>query len=74
MSSCRTIGQNEDPELSINRALEQYVKLGFTECWINQRLKSIEIRKELTDELNLIQTMSDIISYQTEDGSTKIQV
>ncbi len=64
----------QDPELSIDRALEQYVKLGYTESWINQRLKSIEIRKELTDEWNLIQTMSDIIIYQTEDGSTKIQV
>jgi hypothetical protein len=40
----------QDPELSIDRALEQYVKLGYTESWISQRLKSIEIRKELTDE------------------------
>jgi hypothetical protein len=40
----------QDPELSIDRALEQYSKLGYTESWINQRLKSIEIRKELTDE------------------------
>lgn len=64
----------QDPELSIERALEQYVKLGYTESWINQRLKSIEILKELTDEWNLIQTMSDIIIYQTEDGCTEIQV
>ena len=40
----------QDPELSIDRGLEQYVKLGYTETWINQLLKSIEIRKELTDE------------------------
>jgi hypothetical protein len=40
----------QDPELSIDRALEQYLKLGYTESWINQRQKSIEICKELTDE------------------------
>ncbi|WP_136668841.1 BRO family protein [Flavobacterium sp. H122] len=40
----------QDPELSIDRALEQYLALGYSENWINQRLKSIEIRKELTDE------------------------
>ena len=40
----------QDPELRIDRALEQYMKLGYSEIWINQRLKSIEIRKELTDE------------------------
>nr|WP_295934852.1 Bro-N domain-containing protein [uncultured Dyadobacter sp.] len=39
-----------DPELTIDRALEQYLNLGYSESWINQRLKSIEIRKELTDE------------------------
>jgi hypothetical protein len=40
----------QDPELSIDRALEQYMNMGYSEKWINQRLKSIEIRKELTDE------------------------
>jgi hypothetical protein len=44
------LDEMQDPELSIDRALEQYVKLGYTESWINQRLKSIEIRKELKDE------------------------
>jgi len=44
------INEMQDPELSIDRALEQYLKLGYSEDWINQRLKSIEIRKELTDE------------------------
>ncbi|MFZ1720716.1 MAG: BRO family protein [Candidatus Moraniibacteriota bacterium] len=39
-----------DPELAINRALNSYLKKGYSENWINQRLKSIEIRKALTDE------------------------
>jgi hypothetical protein len=37
------------PELSIERALENYMKFGYSENWINQRLRSIEVRKELTD-------------------------
>src|SRR4030066_391722 len=44
------LDEMQDPELTIDRALEQYLKLGYSENWINQRLKSIEIRKELTDE------------------------
>ncbi|MCC7454319.1 MAG: Bro-N domain-containing protein [Crocinitomix sp.] len=44
------IDEMQDPELTIDRALEQYMQLGYSENWINQRLKSIEIRKELTDE------------------------
>ena len=44
------LDEMQDPELSIDRALEQYIKLGYSENWINQRLKSIEIRIELTDE------------------------
>lgn len=44
------LDEMQDPELSIDRALEQYLKLGYSESWINQRLKSIEIRKELTNE------------------------
>ena len=40
----------QDPELTIDRAMEQYLRMGYSESWINQRLKSIEIRKELTDE------------------------
>ena len=39
-----------DPEISINRAVENYRKKGYTEAWINQRLRTIEMRKELTDE------------------------
>jgi hypothetical protein len=44
------LDEMQDPELSIDRALEQYLQLGYSENWINQRLKSIEIRKELADE------------------------
>jgi len=44
------IEETQDPEKSIDRAMENYLKLGYTKEWINQRLKSIEIRKELTDE------------------------
>jgi hypothetical protein len=42
--------ETQDPEKSIDRAMENYLKLGYSKEWINQRLKSIEIRKELTDE------------------------
>jgi hypothetical protein len=45
--------ENEDPELSIDRALEAYLAKGYSKEWINQRLKSIEVRKELTDEWEL---------------------
>ncbi len=38
----------QNPELTIDRALEQYLQLGYSESWINQRLKSIDIRNELT--------------------------
>lgn len=44
------LDEMQDPELTIDRALEEYMRLGYSENWINQRLKSIEIRKELTDE------------------------
>lgn len=44
------IEEIEDPELAFNRAMENYLKKGYSKEWINQRLKSIEIRKELTDE------------------------
>ena len=40
----------QDPELTIDRAMFQYKQLGYSDSWINQRLKSIEIRKDLTDE------------------------
>lgn len=73
------IDEMQDPELSIDRALEQYMKLGYSEKWINQRLKSIEIRKELTDEWKKrglkegvqFATLTDIITKTWSDKSTK---
>ncbi len=44
------IEESQDPEKSIDRAMENYLKLGYSKEWINQRLKSIEVRNELTDE------------------------
>jgi hypothetical protein len=73
------LDEMQDPELSIDRALEQYMKLGYSEKWINQRLKSIEIRKELTDEWKKrglkegvqFATLTDIITKAWSDKSTK---
>lgn len=42
------LDEMQDPELTIDRALEQYLRLGYSENWINQRLKSIDIRKEVS--------------------------
>lgn len=69
----------QDPELSIDRALEQYLNLGYSENWINQRLKSIEIRKELTDEWKKrglkegvqFATLTDIITRAWSDKTTR---
>ena len=44
------IEETEDPELAFDRAMETYLAKGYSKEWINQRLKSIEVRKELTDE------------------------
>jgi hypothetical protein len=44
------IDETVDPELSIDRAIQSYRRLGYSESWINQRIKSIEVRKALTDE------------------------
>ena len=44
------LDETVDPELSIDRAIQNYRKLGYSESWINQRIKSIEVRKALTDE------------------------
>lgn len=73
------LDEMQDPELSIDRALEQYMKLGYSESWINQRLKSIEIRKELTDEWKKrglkegvqFTTLTDIITKAWSDKTTK---
>lgn len=69
----------QDPELAIDRALAQYLQLGYSENWINQRLKSIEIRKELTDEWKnrglkegvQFAILTDIISKAWSDRTTK---
>jgi len=47
------IEETEDPELAFDRAMETYLKKGYSKNWINQRIKSIEVRKELTDEWEL---------------------
>lgn len=47
------LDQMQDPELSINQALLDYKRLGYSDNWINQRIKTIEIRKDLTDEWKL---------------------
>jgi hypothetical protein len=73
------LDEMQDPELSIDRALEQYLKLGYSENWINQRLKSIEIRKELTDEWKSkglkegvqFATLTDIITKAWAEKTTK---
>lgn len=44
------LDQMQDPELSIRQAMVDYKRLGYSDNWINQRLKSMEVRKELTDE------------------------
>ena len=44
------IDQMQDPELDIQQAVADYKRLGYSDAWINQRIKSIEVRKELTDE------------------------
>ena len=71
------LDQLQDPELSIEQALADYKRLGYSDNWINQRLKSIEIRKDLTDEWKRhglkegvqFATLTDII-YSTWSGMT----
>lgn len=48
------IDETEDPELAIDRAMKTYLKKGYSKDWINQRIKTIEVRKELTDEWNRV--------------------
>ena len=48
--AAKRIDQIQDPELSIDQAIADYRRLGYSEAWINQRIKSIEVRKHLTDE------------------------
>ncbi len=71
------LDQMQDPELSIQQAMMDYKRLGYSDNWINQRLKSIEIRKDLTDEWKRhglqegvqFATLTDII-YKTWAGKT----
>ena len=71
------LDEMQDPEQGIQRALMEYRALGYSENWINQRLKSIEIRKDLTDEWKKhglkegiqFATLTDII-YKTWAGKT----
>lgn len=74
------LNQLQDPELSIQQALRDYKRLGYSDNWINQRLKSIEIRKDLTDQWDQhgvqegqeYATLTDII-YQAWSGKTARQ-
>lgn len=69
----------QDPELSIGQAMMDYKRLGYSDNWINQRLKSIEIRKDLTDQWKLhnveegvqYATLTDIIYQQWTGKSAK---
>ena len=72
------IDQIQDPELSIQQAMTDYKRLGYSEQWINQRLKSIEVRKELTDEWQRrgiegqqYATLTDIITQEWSGLTTK---
>jgi len=69
----------DDPELGIDRMLEYYHRKGYSTNWINQRLKSIEVRKELTDEWEQrgvkqgqeYATLTDIITHGWSGLTTK---
>ena len=73
------LDEMQDPELTIDRALKEYMQLGYSENWINQRLKSIEIRKDLTNEWKKrglkegvqFATLTDIITKAWSDKTTR---
>lgn len=73
------LDQMQDPELSIEQAMTDYRRLGYSENWINQRIKTIEIRKELTDEWKRcgleegvqFATLTDIIYKTWSDHTAK---
>jgi len=75
----RRIDQMQDPELSIEQAVRDYKRLGYSNEWINQRIKSIEVRKELTDEWARTgvepglqyATLTDIITREWSGMTTK---
>ena len=73
------LDQMQDPELSIDQAIMDYKRLGYSDAWINQRIKSIEVRKELTDEWNRTgvqmgleyASLTDIITKEWSGLTTK---
>ena len=73
------IDQMQDPELSIDQAIIDYKRLGYSDAWINQRIKSIEVRKELTDEWQRtgvqegmeFASLTDIITREWSGFTTK---
>lgn len=73
------IEQMQDPEMSIEQAITDYKRLGYSEQWINRRVKSIEVRKELTDEWGRsgvkegmeYATLTDIITREWSGMTTK---
>ena len=73
------LDQMQDPELSIEQAIMDYKRLGYSDAWINQRIKFIEVRKELTDEWNRTgvqvgqqyATLTDIITKEWSGLTTK---
>lgn len=73
------LDEMQDPELTIDKALDDYLQMGYSENWINQRLKSIEVRKDLTDEWKKkgykegvqFATLTDIITKGWSDKTTK---
>lgn len=73
------LDQMQDPELSIEQAIVDYRRLGYSEAWINQRIKSIEVRKELTDEWKRtgvqegleFASLTDIITREWSGFTTK---
>lgn len=73
------LDQLQDPELSIDQAIVDYKRLGYSDAWINQRIKSIEVRKELTDEWKRTgvqegleyASLTDIITHEWSGFTTK---
>ncbi len=72
------IDQMQDPELSIEQAMRDYKRMGYSDNWINQRIKTIEVRKELTDEWqrcgikgNQYATLTDIITGEWSGYTTR---
>ena len=76
--AAQRLDQMQDPEKSIDQAMRDYMRLGYSESWINQRLKSIEVRKQLTDEWKRTgvrdtqyASLTDIITKAWSGNTTK---